>query len=59
MKEGGGQGEDDEEENKFDQTECIAACAYLEKDPVGRELVAKHVECANAAKDCSALLACQ
>ena len=53
-------GEDDEEQNRFDQGECIAACDALSRDDVGSELVKKHKACADAAKDdCAALLACK
>ena len=52
--------EDDEEQNKFDQGECIAACDALSRDEVGSELVKKHKACADAAKnDCTALLQCK
>ena len=51
--------EDDEEQNKFDQSECIAACDALSRDEVGKKLVEKHQECAKAAKDCAALLQCK
>jgi len=47
------------EQNKFDQSECIAACTSLQRDSEGRKLVARHVECVTKAKeDCPALLAC-
>ena len=51
--------EEDEEQNKFDQSECIAACDALRRDEVGRELVEKHTKCAKEAKDCAALLQCK
>jgi hypothetical protein len=51
--------EDDEEQNKFDQGECIAACDALSRDEVGKKLVEKHRECAKNAKDCAALLECK
>jgi hypothetical protein len=51
--------EDDEEQNKFDQGECIAACDALNRDEVGKKLVEKHQECAENAKDCAALLECK
>ncbi|HLU67117.1 MAG TPA: hypothetical protein VKZ63_12625 [Kofleriaceae bacterium] len=48
-----------EEQNRFDQSECVAACTALQRDPRGKELVARHVECAaKAGDDCEALLAC-
>ena len=46
-------------EQKFDQSECIAACAALERDAEGKKLVEKHVACAASAADCTALLSCQ
>ena len=53
-------GKEDEEQNKFDQSECIAACDALNRDEVGKQLVDKHVACAQAAKDdCAALLQCK
>lgn len=51
--------EEDEEQNRFDQSECIAACDALSRDEVGKELVAKHKECADNAKDCAAFLQCK
>ena len=52
--------DDDEEQNKFDQGECIAACDALSRDEVGKKLVEKHQECAKNAKgDCAALLQCK
>ena len=52
-------GKEDEEQNKFDQSECIAACDALTRDEVGKKLVEKHRDCAEAAKDCTALLQCK
>ena len=47
-------------DSKFDQSECVAACSALQRDPDGKELVATHVACAEKAKDdCAALLDCQ
>ncbi len=54
-----GKDEDDEEQNKFDQSECIAACDALSRDEVGKKLVEKHQECAKQAKDCAAVLQCK
>ena len=54
--------EDEEEQNRFDQSECVAACDALSRDEVGKELVEKHMECAKKAKakdDCAALLQCK
>ena len=50
---------EDEEQNRFDQSECIAACDALSRDPVGKTLVDKHKKCAQEAKDCAALLQCK
>ena len=54
-------GKTDEEQNRFDQAECIAACAALERDDaVGKALVERHVTCwKEAGGDCAKLLACQ
>ena len=47
------------EQNKFDQSECIAACTTLRRDAEGAKLVEQHVACvARAQDDCAALLAC-
>lgn len=51
--------EEDEEQNRFDQSECVAACDALSRDEVGKKLVEKHRECAAKAKDCAALLQCK
>jgi hypothetical protein len=52
--------EEDEEQNRFDQSECMAACDALSRDEVGKKLVEKHVECAEKFKnDCAALLQCK
>jgi hypothetical protein len=54
------EGKEDEEQNRFDQSECIAACDALNRDPVGKTLVEKHRECAEkAGDDCAALLQCK
>lgn len=55
----GAAGEDEDDRNKFDTNECVAACTALERDTQGKKLVQKHMTCARAAKDCTALLACQ
>ena len=55
----GDDGKEDEEQNRFDQSECIAACDALSRDEVGKTLVEKHRECALKAKDCAALLQCK
>lgn len=47
------------EQNKFDQSECIAVCTALRRDAEGEKLVEQHVACVTRAKeDCAALLAC-
>jgi hypothetical protein len=52
--------DEDEEQNKFDQSECIAACDALSRDEVGKKLVEKHTQCTRAAgKDCAAILQCK
>ncbi len=52
--------DEDEEQNKFDQSECIAACDALSRDEVGKTLVAKHTDCVQKAKnDCAAILQCK
>lgn len=51
---------EDEEQNKFDQSECIAACDALSRDEVGKDLVAKHDDCVTRAEnDCAAILKCK
>ena len=52
--------EEDEEQNRFDQSECIAACDALSRDQVGTKLVVKHKDCVDEAKDdCAAILQCK
>lgn len=47
------------EQNKFDQSECIAACSALQRDREGKKLVAQHIDCVNRAEnDCATILAC-
>ena len=44
---------------RFDKNECIASCTRLERDPLGNQLVVRHVECVVAAGDqCESILAC-
>lgn len=51
---------EDEEQNKFDQSECIAACDALGRDEVGKKLVDTHVNCVKkAGNDCAAILQCK
>jgi hypothetical protein len=54
-----GEDGDEDEQNKFDQSECIAACTALDKDNQGKQSVASHVACARQAKTCKALLDCK
>ena len=44
----------------FDEGECVAACAALERDPATAGLVTSHVDCvAKAGTDCPAVLECR
>ena len=44
----------------FDEGECVAACAALERDRTTIGLVTSHVECvAKAGSDCAAILECR
>jgi hypothetical protein len=43
---------------KLDSGECAAACKALDRDPEGKDLVAKHVECVRKASTCAAVVAC-
>lgn len=55
-----GAAEASNDEFKYDQDECVAACVALERDSDGKQLVEKHVECAKkAGHDCQALMACR
>ena len=45
-------------ETGFDDGECVAACAALERDQATVALVAAHVDCVRKAPTCSAVLAC-
>ncbi|MEZ4365370.1 MAG: hypothetical protein R2939_03670 [Kofleriaceae bacterium] len=46
-------------ETAFDEGDCIAACAALERDAEGRGAVERHADClAKAGADCAAVLAC-
>jgi hypothetical protein len=45
---------------KFDETECVAACAALDRDAEGRLLVDRHIDCVErAGGDCHQVLACR
>ena len=49
-----------EESFPYDLDECVAACVALERSNEGRQLVEKHIECANNANgDCKALEQCR
>ena len=53
-------GEASDDGFKYDQDECIAACVALERDPDGKMLVDKHIECAKkAGTSCASLLQCR
>lgn len=43
---------------KIDQDECTTVCTALQRDPEGRQLVDRHVECVAAADSCEGVLAC-
>jgi hypothetical protein len=47
-------------ESNFDEGECVAACAALERDPDPGTvaLVERHAECVGQATTCAAVLAC-
>jgi hypothetical protein len=45
-------------ESHFDEGECVAACAALQRDRETEGLVQRHVDCVAQAKTCEAVLAC-
>jgi hypothetical protein len=47
------------EDTTFDEGECIAACAALERDPETRGLVTIHAECVKNAEGCRGVLECK
>jgi hypothetical protein len=47
------------EDTTFDEGECIAACAALERDPETRPLVTGHAQCVKSAASCRAVLECK
>ena len=49
----------DDEEFKFDKSECVAACTALERDTEGQVKVEKHAECVKAANGCKEIYACE
>lgn len=49
----------DDQSYKFDERECTAACAFLEKDEKGIEIVERYIACVKAAgNDCAKIRAC-
>ena len=50
-------------DNAFDEGNCVAACAALERDPVTAGLVTSHVECVDNAgsgtASCPAVVECR
>ncbi|MBE7449501.1 MAG: hypothetical protein HS111_11575 [Kofleriaceae bacterium] len=48
-----------EEDSTFDEGECIAACAALERDDQTRGLVTRHAECVARAQSCREVLECK
>jgi hypothetical protein len=59
QREAAGDGEAGSDQNKFDQSECVAACTALLRDEQGKKIVEQHVACIDrAGADCTALLAC-
>ena len=47
------------DESSFDEGECIAACAALERDAETRGIVTSHAECVAKAATCPAVLECK
>jgi hypothetical protein len=45
-------------DNGFDEGECVAACAALERDRETVGQVERHVECVTQAHTCSDVVAC-
>jgi hypothetical protein len=45
-------------ESHFDEGECVAACAALQRDRETEGLVQRHVDCVAQARTCEAGLAC-
>lgn len=46
------------DESTFDEGECIAACAALERDPATKGLVTGHAACVAKATTCPEVLTC-
>ncbi len=47
------------DDSTFDEGECIAACAALERDAEARVLVTQHADCVGKAENCQAVLECK
>ena len=47
------------DDSTFDEGECIAACAALERDPETRGFVTSHAECVAKAATCPEVLECK
>lgn len=47
------------DDSTFDEGECIAACAALERDPETKGFVTSHVECVKRAATCPEVLECK
>jgi len=47
-----------DEQSPFDRRECTADCTNLSRDREGKQLVESHLDCAERATSCDALLAC-
>ena len=43
---------------KFDESECVSACAALERDPEGKTYVDNHLACFAQASSCEEVYAC-
>jgi len=44
---------------RFDEQECVSACAALERDTQGKEYVRRHADCVqDAGSSCAAVYAC-
>lgn len=43
---------------RFEQQECVSACAALERDAEGKQYVARHVSCVDQAAGCAEIHAC-
>ena len=50
---------DEAKGQNFDQSECVSACAALERDTEGKPIVERHEECMRKAQTCDEVLACE